>query len=391
MRKPITVKQLGSYIKNITLTDPFLRNVYVIGEITNLSKRSYIYFSLKEGDETISCILFENEFPFSEGEKVVIEGSINVYLRDGRYQIKVKNISTVGEGEELIKLKKLKDKLQKKGYFDLNNKKQIPSQAYKIGLITGDNSAAYYDFIKILNDNNYNCEIFLYTTLVQGENAPFEISKAIEYLDSINLDLIVLTRGGGSKDDLSIFNNEQIADSIFYSETPIISAVGHEIDFSISDLVSDLRLSTPTKAAEYITYEYKNKIVSLENLNEKIYYSFTNKIINLQNDLGNTNLLIKLNSPLHKLNDLISNTENKKKQIEIKINEILHSNLEAANNIKLNIQKNINNILNSRHVFIKDYENNILELKQLEIKQDYILYNDDISFKIKVEEKINGK
>lgn len=388
MRKPITVKQLGSYIKNITLTDPFLRNIYVVGEIVNLSKRNYVYFSLKEEDETISCILFDSEFPFSEGEKVVIEGSVNVYLRDSKYQIRVKTIRAVGIGEELLKLNKLKEKLNSKGYFDINNKKEIPKQASKIGLITGNNSAAYHDFIKVLNDNNYQCEIFLYHSLVQGENAPLEISNGIDYLDNLDIDLIVLTRGGGSKEDLAVFNNEQIANSIFNARTPIISAVGHEIDFTISDLVSDLRLSTPTKAAEYIVNEYRNKLNILLNYNEKIHYTFNNKIINLQSELNNTNLLIKLNSPLHRLNDLISRVETTKNSIEMSINEIIFTILEKIKQFKLEINKKSNNIINSRHIFIKDYENNILELNQLEIDKKYILYNDNISYKIKVEEKL---
>ena len=266
MNKSITVKQLGNYLKHEILSDRLLQNLSIRGEITNLKTQKYTYFSLMEDDELISCIYFDNDFKYAEGDKIVVKASLSLYPRSSIYQLRVKEIELLGEGENLLEFRRLKKKLLELGYFDEKYKKDIPKYPQNIGLITGLESAAYYDFMKVLKDNRYNANIYLLPSLVQGKNAAFEVSESLKYMDRLNLDIIVLTRGGGSKDDLSVFNDELIATTIFNLNTPIISAIGHEIDLSIAELVSDKYLSTPTKAAEIITRNYSNASVSYTHL-----------------------------------------------------------------------------------------------------------------------------
>ncbi|MFM1539456.1 exodeoxyribonuclease VII large subunit [Helcococcus bovis] len=384
----ITVKQLSKYLKTIIKEDFILNNILIIGEIVNLRVTMYSYFSLKEDDDTISCVKFDNDFNFKEGDKVKIRGSLNLYTRDSRYQIIVKEIDEFGIGENSILLKKLKEKLLKKGYFDDDNKKLIPKIPYKIGLITGLNSAAYFDFFKVLNDNNYDCEVFYYNALVQGKRAEIEIVDGLKILDNLNLDLIVLTRGGGSKDDLSIFNSEIIADSIFKLNTPIITAIGHDIDLSIADLVGDKYVSTPTKAAEYIIkYNIKYK-ESITNIYKFIDHKIHNIINNYDKSLKLLNSNIELNNPKNNIIEKEYYFNNKKNKINYLINETINNIEKELYTRKNKIDNLFNKILNSKSIYIRDKKHNYIDIKNIKVGNEYIIFNNNISYRIKVEEKI---
>ncbi|MFM1524509.1 MULTISPECIES: exodeoxyribonuclease VII large subunit [Helcococcus] len=384
----ITVKQLSKYLKTIIKEDFILNNILIIGEIVNLRVTMYSYFSLKEDDDTISCVKFDNDFNFKEGDKVLIRGSLNLYTRDSRYQIIVKEIDEFGIGENSILLKKLKEKLLKKGYFDDDNKKLIPKIPYKIGLITGLNSAAYFDFFKVLNDNNYDCEVYYYNALVQGKRAEIEIVDGLKILDNLNLDLIVLTRGGGSKDDLSIFNSEIIADSIFKLNTPIITAIGHDIDLSIADLVGDKYVSTPTKAAEYIikyNIKYKESII---NIYKFIDHKIHNIINNYDKSLKLLNSNIELNNPKNNIIEKEYYFYNKKNKINYLINETINNIEKELYTRKNKIDNLFNKILNSKSIYIRDKKHNYIDIKNIKVGNEYIIFNNNISYRIKVEEKI---
>lgn len=388
MTKPITVKQLGQYLKREITTDPFLRNIYVVGEISNLSKRNYTYFSLKEDNETISCIYFDSDFPFKEGDEIIVKGSINLFLRDSKYQIKVYEAKLVGVGSQLIELNKLKTKLNQKGYFDLDRKKSIPKYPNNIGLITGYESAAYYDFIKVLSDNNYDCNIYLYPTLVQGEYAQEDIISALTYLDKENLDLIVITRGGGSKDDLSVFNSEFIADCIFDIKTPTISAIGHEIDLSIVDLVTDLYLSTPTKAAQYIVKDYKNSIEKILNMNKNIHNLVQNKLNEYTNILQNSSLKIKSYSPEYKINNYNKDIEFISNKISYQIDNYINKLSDEINKKHRYLQNKIQELLNENYVSLLDMNNRFIKFNELELNKQFYIKNKNVKYRILVEEKI---
>lgn len=389
MTKAITVRQLGEYLKREITTDPFLRDLYVVGEITSLSKKKYTYFSLTEANESISCVYFDSYFPFEEGDQVVVKGSINLFLRDSKYQIKVNEAKLVGEGRQLVELNKLKKKLSDKGYFDIDRKKPIPKFPFKIGLITGYESAAYYDFLKVLNDNKFNCEIYLYHTLVQGEHASREIDLALEYLDTENLDLIVLTRGGGSKEDLSVFNTELIAHRLFKMNTPTISAIGHEIDLSIIDLVTDMYLSTPTKAAEYIVKNYVHSIESITNTNRNILYFMQSKLYEYENKINSLKLNIKSHHPQHKLNSYTKDIEINKNKIEYAINTYINDIQEKVNSLYKKIQTLMKKIMDDNYINLLDMDKNPISFDQLQINQNYYIKNKNTTYRILVEEKIN--
>ena len=387
MNKSITVKQLGNYLKHEILSDRLLQNLSIRGEITNLKTQKYTYFSLMEDDELISCIYFDNDFKYAEGDKIVVKASLSLYPRSSIYQLRVKEIELLGEGENLLEFRRLKKKLLELGYFDEKYKKDIPKYPQNIGLITGLESAAYYDFIKVLKDNRYNANIYLLPSLVQGKNAASEVSESLKYMDRLNLDIIVLTRGGGSKDDLSVFNDELIATTIFNLNTPIISAIGHEIDLSIAELVSDKYLSTPTKAAEIIIRNYSNAFLEINSIYNNLNRNLDNVLQKYNNKFNGAYLTIERNNP-NLIIDKIS------KEAEYIANDVNNSiqNIIYAKNIFVqelyNKSKDIyTNIIKNNSLQVKDDIGQIVDVNKLMVNSEYILFNDRISYKILVKEK----
>ncbi len=257
--KPIKVSQLNSYIKRILQTDPVLGNVSVMGEISNLKFHSsgHVYFSLKDETSKVSCFLPAGnssrlDFKPEEGLEVTAHGYIYLYERGGSYSINIRDMEKAGQGDLAAAFEKLKAKLQAEGLFDQKFKKPIPTFPSKIAVVTSPTGAAVRDIVKIIKNKNNIVDVLIYPVLVQGPDAPGEIAAAI---DDINVnysdvDVIITGRGGGSSEELWAFNEEIVARSIFASEIPVISAVGHETDFTIADFVADMRAETPTAAAE---------------------------------------------------------------------------------------------------------------------------------------------
>lgn len=257
--KPIKVSQLNSYIKRILQTDPILGNVSVMGEISNLKFHSsgHVYFSLKDETSKVSCFLPAGnssrlDFKPEEGLEVTAHGYIYLYERGGSYSINIRDMEKAGRGDLAAAFEKLKAKLQAEGLFDQKFKKPIPTFPSKIAVVTSPTGAAVRDIVKIIKNKNNIVDVLIYPVLVQGPDAPGEIAAAI---DDINVnysdvDVIITGRGGGSAEELWAFNEEIVARSIFASEIPVISAVGHETDFTIADFVADMRAETPTAAAE---------------------------------------------------------------------------------------------------------------------------------------------
>lgn len=257
--KPISVSQLNNYIKRTLQTDPLLGNVSVTGEISNLKfhDSGHVYFSLKDESSRINCfIASENLMTLgcmpSEGMEVVIGGYIYLYMRGGSYSLNVRTMEESGQGELAAAFEKLKRKLEAEGLFDKERKREIPLFPGKIALVTSPTGAAVRDMIKIITGKNDFVDILICPVLVQGPNAAGEIAAAIDDLNKNHpdVDVIIAGRGGGSMEELWAFNEEIVARSIYASHIPVISAVGHEIDFTISDFVADMRAETPTAAAE---------------------------------------------------------------------------------------------------------------------------------------------
>ena len=263
--KAFTVTSLNNYIKNLFDKDEVLISVFVKGEISNYKYHSsgHHYFSLKDTESSVRCVLFRNnaynlKFRLENGMKVLIFGRVSVYLRDGTYQIYCQNIIPEGAGELQLAFEQLKKKLNEEGLFDQAYKKAIPEYPERIAVITSPTGAAVRDILNILNKRWPLSSVLVVPVIVQGSDAPADIAEAVSYVNRYELaDLIITGRGGGSIEDLWAFNTEIVCRAIFDSVIPVISAVGHEPDVTLSDFVSDLRASTPSNAAEYAVPDIK--------------------------------------------------------------------------------------------------------------------------------------
>ena len=262
--EPLTVKQLNLYIKGLIDRDDFLNNVYVKGEISNFKRHytGHLYFTLKDKDSLIKCVCFKSytgniKFEPEDGMQVLIFGQVAAYERDGVYQIYVEGMEQDGLGALYTEFERLKEKLSQKGMFDEAHKKPLPMLPREIGVITSKTGAVIRDIINVTTRRLPNVHIKLYPAAVQGEGAAQTICEGIEYFNNKkNVDVIIVARGGGSIEDLWPFNEEITANAVFNSEIPIISAVGHETDFTICDFVADLRAPTPSAARRACSSRY---------------------------------------------------------------------------------------------------------------------------------------
>jgi exodeoxyribonuclease VII large subunit len=270
--EPITVEQLNRYIKEKVDSDEFLNNVYVKGEISNFKHHytGHMYFTLKDENSLVKCIMFKSYTPHlsfmpKDGMKVLIFGSVSVFERDGVYQIYAKAMKEDGMGSLYEAYEELKAKLEKEGLFDESHKKPIPSFPKTIGVLTASTGAVIRDIINVSTRRNPNVHIRLLPVPVQGPTAAEQIVAGIKRMNDEKLaDVIILGRGGGSLEDLWPFNEEIVARAIYDSEIPIISAVGHETDYSISDFVADLRAPTPSAAAELAVCNMEDVLYTIE-------------------------------------------------------------------------------------------------------------------------------
>ena len=274
--EPISVSQLNKYIKNKVDQDEYLNNVLIKGEISNFKHHytGHMYFTLKDNNSLIKCIMFKSYTPHlnfvpKDGMSVIVLGTVSIFERDGVYQIYCKAMQQEGIGDLYKEYEKLKVKLSEEGLFDESHKKKIPLYSKRIGVLTSETGSVIRDIINVSTRRNPNVYIKLLPVPVQGEGAGKKIADAINLMNERNLaDIIIVARGGGSLEDLWPFNEEIVARAIYNSELPVISAVGHETDFSISDFVADLRAPTPSAAAELAVPdidELKIKLISYNN------------------------------------------------------------------------------------------------------------------------------
>ncbi len=263
MHNVYTVSQVNAYIKNMFTQDFLLHAVTVKGEVSNLKYHTsgHIYFTLKDGAGAIACVMFAGSrkglaFQLQEGMQVQVTGSVDVYERDGRYQLYARQIEQDGAGQLYEKFEQLKRRLSEQGMFAQQYKQQIPRYIRTLGVVTAPTGAAVRDIINISTRRNPYIQIILYPAIVQGDQAAASIVRGIQVLSERAVDVIIVGRGGGSIEDLWAFNEESVAEAIFNSPIPIISAVGHETDTTIADYVADLRAPTPSAAAELAVFEY---------------------------------------------------------------------------------------------------------------------------------------
>lgn len=262
-RNVYTVGQVNAYIKNMFTQDFMLNRIYVKGEVSNCKYHTsgHIYFSLKDESGTIACVMFAGQrgglsFRMGEGQQVIVFGSVNVYERSGSYQLYAREIRLDGEGVLYEKFQALKREVEEMGMFAPEYKKPIPAYASRVGVVTAPTGAAVRDIIHVSRRRNPFVQLILYPAQVQGEGAKESIVRGIRALESADVDVIIVGRGGGSIEDLWAFNEEEVARAIFDCQIPVISAVGHETDTTIADYVADLRAPTPSAAAELAVYDY---------------------------------------------------------------------------------------------------------------------------------------
>ena len=283
--RPVSVTQLNDYIGRVLQTDPLLGNISVIGEISNLKYHSsgHVYFSLVDEGSKVNCFLpssYAQTLPWrlGDGMEAVVRGYINVFKKGGTYTLFVRSLEVSGDGSLAAAFQLLKDKLQQEGLFDPAHKKPIPVFPKKVGIVTSETGAAVRDILKIIQSRTKMTDVIVFPVLVQGEGAAADISAMLDYINEnyTDIDTLIVGRGGGSMEDLWAFNEEPVARAIYRSRIPVISAVGHETDFTISDFAADKRAETPTAAAEMA-------VPNDEKLKEKLQWHRQNLLLQLEN------------------------------------------------------------------------------------------------------------
>ena len=285
MSNVYTVSQVNNYIKNMFTQDFMLNRIAVQGEVSNCKYHSsgHLYFSLKDGGGAIACVMFAGQrkglaFSMKNGDRVVVNGSVSVYERDGRYQLYAREIRLEGEGALYEQFLALKRQLEEMGMFAPEYKRPIPSYIRRLGVVTAPTGAAIQDIRNIAGRRNPYVQIILYPALVQGEGAASSIVRGIEALDELGVDVIIVGRGGGSMEDLWAFNEEPVARAIFQCRTPVISAVGHETDVTIADFAADLRAPTPSAAAELAVFDIREFQDKLDTIGARLQTQISGRI-----------------------------------------------------------------------------------------------------------------
>ena len=390
--KYLTVTALTRYLKAKIESDNNLRKVYLKGEISNFKAHSsgHFYFSIKDENSIIRAIMFRSNasklnFIPTEGMKILVTGSISVYPAGGSYQIYVEDLIEDGLGNLYVAFEKLKEKLTKEGLFDKKHKKQIPKIPDRIGIVTAPTGAAIKDIISTIRRRYPLANTYLFPCLVQGDTASASIIEKLKQADNYNLDVIIIGRGGGSFEDLNCFNDEALARTIFKTKTPIISAVGHEIDYTISDFVADLRAPTPTGAAEMAVPNVVDVKQNINQLKVRISEAIIKKIkINkLTLDAIKSSFVIK--NPMlmyqNKIQALDLLVEKMNKEMLIKVDK---------NKIKLRELKN-NYILRNPDVLYKKYIDKLTNyLDKLELLNPLSILKKGYTLTYKDEKVINS-
>ena len=395
--KTLSVGEVNNYVKKLVENDFILKNLNVKGEISNLKFHSsgHIYFSLKDENSKVNCIMFKNnavnlDFRLEEGMKVEIKARLGVYHKEGTYQLYCENIKKAGIGELFEEFHKLKKELSEEGIFDQKYKRALPKFPKRIGIITARTGAAVRDIINVIQRRNKSLDIILYPAKVQGENAADSIIEGIRYFNNEkSVDVIILGRGGGSIEELWAFNNRDLAYEIFNSRIPTVSAVGHEVDFTISDFVSDMRAPTPSAAGELVSPSLKEMINDLLNKKEFLHRAIDRKFLNAKKDVDLLHKGLKGNNPKHIIEKRIKEVNS----LEEKLNFLGKRKIDKAKDelIALNsILQTLNplNTLGRGYSVIMDKEdkviNEVSELKKNDMVKVIMKDGSVISFNSKI-------
>lgn len=309
MKRVYSVSQINAYIRRMFTSDYALNHIYIKGEVSNCKYHSsgHIYFSIKDAKSTLSCVMFANarrqglKFRMENGQTVVVGGNINVFERDGSYQLYASEIILDGVGVLYEEYERLKMKLYEEGLFDHEKKKAIPKNPKKVGIVTAKTGAAIQDIVSIAKRRNPFVQLILYPAKVQGEGAGLSVARGIQVLDGMELDTIIIGRGGGSIEDLWGFNEEVVARAIYEAKTPIISGTGHETDNTIADYAADLRAATPSAACELAIPDVREIMAAIEGYRYQIQKLMDVQIASYQHRVEQYRIRINLLSPKNQL------------------------------------------------------------------------------------------
>ena len=367
-----SVGQVNNYIKNMFAQDFLLHHISIKGEVSNCKYHSsgHIYFTIKDAQGAMSAIMFSGNrkgltFQMKEGDKVIVTGSVEVYERDGKYQIYARQIELDGAGNLYLQFEALKRELEEMGMFAGEYKQAIPKYARTIGIVTAPTGAAVQDIRNIATRRNPYVQLVLYPALVQGEGAAPSIVNGIHALERLGVDVIIVGRGGGSIEDLWAFNEEIVARAIFECQVPIISAVGHETDTTIADYVADLRAPTPSAAAELAVYDYRTTMWELENRKRHMQMILARKVEFARERLSHYETRLRYLSPKNRLNEnrriLMDLEECLERAMKEKLNEkrqrllYLSQQLEVYSPLK-KLQQGFSYVEDGTHKAIKSIE-----------------------------------
>lgn len=372
--KPISVKQLNKYTKQILQSDPILGHIAVVGEISGIKSypSGHTYLDLKDDQAQINCVIFSNymeniHFELENGMQVIAIGAINIVEKTGRLSFNIREVTVEGAGNLAIAYEKLKKKLEEEGLFDQEHKKPIPSFPEKIAVVTSGVGAAIQDIRKTIQNKNNYTDILEYHTAVQGEGAALEIATAIDNINKIypEIDCIIVGRGGGSMEDLWAFNEEVLARSIYNSEIPIISAVGHETDVTISDFVADVRAETPTAAAVMAVPDINELKYYVDDLGQVMTNNLNSKIEKMELRLENNRMDAMTNQLVHRIEQSKSDIFLRASNMTIEMNEIINNNENKYRNYLNELGSQINKVISTKE---HSYEKYAKELEALNPK-----------------------
>ncbi len=386
MQNVYTVAQVNSYIKNMFTQDFMLQSISVKGEVSNCKYHSsgHIYFTLKDEKGTISCVMFAGNrdglaFSMAQGQQVVVSGTIDVYERDGKYQLYARQIKQDGAGALYERFELLKTQLEERGMFAPEYKQPIPKYINRLGVVTAQTGAAVRDIIQVATRRNPYVQIILYPAIVQGEAAVSSIVNGIHAMEHFKVDTIIVGRGGGSIEDLWAFNEEAVAQAVFDCPIPIISAVGHETDFTIADFVADLRAPTPSAAAELAVYDREQLQDKLSEYAYTMQHLCRNHIRQYRNRLENYQMQIKYLSPLNQIREkrtyMLNLEESLQECMERKLSEKRH---KLA--IYIEQMKGLSPLekLNQGYAYVSDAQNKtISSIEQVEPEEEVHIYVKD--------------
>ena len=363
----MSVSSLNTKIKS--LLEATFMHILVEGEVASVTYHTsgHLYFSIKDKESSIKCVMWRSsvakmKFRIEKGMHIVIEGSVGVYTPRGEYQFYAVKIEPYGQGALALAFEQLKERLKAKGYFDAHQKKSIPKHIKKLVLVTAKESAALHDMLKIIEKRWPLLEVVIVDTLVQGDAAASQIARSLKYADSLSADVVIVGRGGGSVEDLWAFNEEAVADAIFSMHTPVVSAVGHEVDVLISDFVADLRAPTPSAAIEMILPDAQEILYTLDEVMQRYSQAIEHIVHQKQQSLRHLEEMLLRSSPVRRL----SESQNAFSRLEDEFNRVIKYKIESFETQLPTVQKSF-------------HQNIIFVLQQKEQQLDHLIKRTEMS------------